>query len=303
MLSLSTLRRELGETTQVVEKFKSDGEFTITAEKFAAIASSFDCEKEASELASAIGPDVALFKVISRNEESEIPIVVSAMAYSATGHDPDGLASTKLSIRSADLGEIELGTITKSKLGPAGYVEMACGKAKVQFPTVVSTELRDALNMVRADGGEQVLFEVENGSPKLSIISPFDKMMTIPTLKQVPQRDLPPHADIVPLNTDLEVVAVLEKSRTYNSPRLRVRCANDNSTIEGLIATQPIVRCLTGQYEGNVELTEEVVGKKFQILEVQDRRRRDGELVKNDDGTVQKQVVVANTSRKREFAL
>ena len=296
MLSLSTLRRELGETTQVVEKFKSDGEFTITAEKFAAIASSFDCEKEALELASAIGPDIALFKVISRNEESEIPVVVSAMVYSSSNGE-------SLEFRSADLVSFDQGEISKSKLGPSGYVEVTYGKTKVQFPTVVSTDLRDALNMVRADGGEQVVFEVENGSPKLTMISPFDKTLSIPTLKQVPQRDLPPHADVVPMNTDLEVVAVLEKSRTYNSPRLRVRCANDNSTIEGLIATQPIVRCLTGQYEGNVELTEEVVGKKFQILEVQDRRRRDGELVKNDDGTVQKQVVVANTSRKREFAL
>ena len=296
MISLATLRSELGETTQVVEKFKAEGEFTITAGKFAAIAGSFDCEKEASALSAAIGEETTLFKVIRRNEDSEVPIVVSAMVYSAEDN-------TKLAVRSADLTTIGGGKITKSKIGPGGFGEVAYDKATVQYPIVVSNELRDALNMLRLDERELPTFNVEEKAPALVIQSPYDSEIDVPTLKAVPQRDLPPHADIVPLNTDLEVVALLEKSRNYNSPRLRVKCANDNSIIEGLIATQPIVRCLTGQYEGEVELTKDIVGKKFQILEVQDRRRRDGELVKNEDGTVQKQVVVANTSRKREFAL
>ena len=98
-------------------------------------------------------------------------------------------------------------------------------------------------------------------------------------------------------------MAVLEPSRQYNSPRLRVKCLEDGAVIEGLIATQPIARCITGQYEGEVKVTDSVVGQKFQILDVEERRRRDGELVKGDDGKAQKVVIVSNTTLKREFTL
>ena len=291
MLSLSILRRELEGTAQVADKFKSDGEFVITTGTFAGIAASFDCEDEANALASAVGNDVALFKVIERSSESDLPVVVSAMAYAGKG---------SVELRAADLAPLEA-KVVSSRIGPGGYVNAAFGKATVQIPMRVSEELRMALIACREDGMEPVVFEEAKGEPAFSITSPHDDREEIPTMKAVSQRDLPPHAEEVPHNIDLEVVAVLEPSRQYNSPRLRVKTAAGE--IEGLIATQPIARCITGQYEGEVTVTDSVVGQKFQILDVEERRRRDGQLVKGDDGKVQKVVIVRNTTTKREFSL
>ena len=298
MLSLSSLRRELEGTSQVTEKFTKDGEFVISAGTFAGIASNFDCEKEASDLASAIGKDTTLFKVISRSEESNVPVVVTAMAYS-------DFSNHRLELRTANLETLEGLEVSAYRIGPGGYVVVKAGKTDVQIPIVVSEELRDALIMIREDGKETPVFEETKGDFKFSIPSPYRQKDIIPVLKSVPQRDLPPYADEVPMKVDLEVVDLLDPSRNYNSPRLRVAYENDGRLIfiEGLIATQPIVRALTGVYEGEVQLDSDVIGKKFQILEVQDRRRRNGDLVKNPDGKVQKTVLVANTSRKREFAL
>ena len=292
MLSLSTLRRELEGTTQVAEKFKSDGEFTIDLETFAGISDVFSCDtSDVLALVDELGGDTALFRVVARDHGSSMPIVVTAMAY-ASGNEVE--------LRAADLKPIE-GKVTASRIGPGGYVVAKIGKASVQIPMVVSDDLRDALISLRNDGIEAPQFSETKGLPPLVIGSPFDDQ-PIRTVKEVPQRDLPPHADIVPQNSDLTVMAVLEPSRKYGSPRLRVK-TEAGEIIEGLIATQPIVRCISGQYEGAVDLDESVVGQKFQIVDVEDRRRRDGELVKGEDGKVQKTVIVRNTTTKREFKL
>ena len=60
---------------------------------------------------------------------------------------------------------------------------------------------------------------------------------------------------------------------------------------------------MTGQYEGAVELTDAVVGQKVEILGVEDRVRRVGEKVVNEDGTVQKSVIARNSTKKLEFEL
>lgn len=292
MLSLNILRRELEGTTQVAEKFKSQGEFAIDLNTFAGISDVFTCETaDVLALVDELGGDTVLFRVVPRANGSSMPIVVTAMAYgSANG----------VELRAADLAPIE-GKVTASRIGPGGYVVAAIGKASVQIPMVVSDELRDALISLRNDGKEAPMFSETKGQPSLEIESPFDGQK-ISTVKEVPQRDLPPHADIVPRNSDLTVMAVLEPSRKYGSPRLRVK-TEAGEIIEGLIASQTIVRCISGQYEGSVELDESVVGQKFQIVDVEDRRRRDGELVKGEDGKVQKTVIVRNTTVKREFSL
>jgi hypothetical protein len=293
MISLTTLRRQLEGTSQVEEKFRAEGGFSITAAQFTAIAGQFDvAASEAKALEAAIGSDTAIFRAIPRGEGSTLPLLVTAMAYA--GNDA-------VELRGADLTPLQ-GTITASRIGPGGYVIATLGKASVEIPTVVSDDLRNALISTRDDGRTAPQYEETEGAPALEVPSPFDGE-PIPTMKEVPQRDLPPHAEEVPHRSDLEVVAVLELSRQYKSPRLRVKCLADGTVIEGLIATQPIVRCLTGQYEGEVVLTDAVVGQRFQILEVEDRRRRDGELVKGEDGKVQKVVVVRNTTVKREFSL
>ena len=293
MISLSTLRRQLEGTPQVEEKFRAEGEFAITAAQFAGIADQFEVSAtEAKALVAAVGSGTALFRAIPRAQGSTLPLLVTAMAYAG---------AEGVELRAADLTPLE-GKVSAYRIGPGGYVVASLGKASVEIPMVVSDELRNDLISARDDGQTPPQYTETVGVPPLEIESPFDGNI-IPTMKGVPQRDLPPHSDEVPRRTDLEVVAVLEASRQYGSPRLRVKCLEDGSVIEGLIATQPIVRCLTGQYEGEVELTSAVVGQRFEILEVVERRRRDGELVKGEDGKVQKVVVVRNTTVKREFTL
>jgi hypothetical protein len=146
------------------------------------------------------------------------------------------------------------------------------------------------------------MFEEAAGLPPLEVPSSLDNQL-IPAIRSIPQRDIPPHSDDVPRLVDLEVMEVLDPSRQYKSPRLTVKNLEDGTVIVGLIATQPIVRCITGQYEGEVELTNAVVGQRFQIVEVEERTRRDGEKVKNEDGTVQKTVIVRNTTKSIEFSL
>ena len=293
MISLSTLRRQLEGTPQVEEKFRAEGEFAITAAQFAGIADQFEVSAtEAKALVAAVGSGTALFRAIPRAQGSTLPLLVTAMAYGG---------GEGVELRAADLTPLE-GKVSAYRIGPGGYVVASLGKASVEIPMVVSDELRNDLISARDDGQTPPQYTETVGVPPLEIESPFDGNI-IPTMKGVPQRDLPPHSDEVPRRTDLEVVAVLEASRQYGSPRLRVKCLEDGSVIEGLIATQPIVRCLTGQHEGEVVVTDAVVGQRFQILEVEERRRRDGELVKGEDGKVQKVVVVRNTTVKREFTL
>ena len=58
--------------------------------------------------------------------------------------------------------------------------------------------------------------------------------------------------------------------------------------IRGMIASKPIVQCLAA--EG--ELNDDVLGKAFQIVDVETRYRRDGEAVPSEGGGSQKQVIV-----------
>lgn len=293
IIPLPTLRRELEGTSQVADKFKAEGEFEISAGTFAEIGSEFDVPAVASKaLAAAIGADTALFRAIPRSQESELPIVVTAMAYAG---------DNGVELRGADLTPIS-GEVKAYRLGPGGYVIATVGKAEVQFPIAVDEQFRLDLIALRQDGQEPPRYEEETGTPPLVIDSPFSGE-PINTIRLVPQRDLPPHADEVPRLTDLEVLAVLEPSRQYKSPRLRVKVLEDGTVIEGLIATQPIARAITKQYEGEVVMTDAVVGQRFQILDVEERRRRDGELVKGEDGTVQKVVIVRNTTVERKFSL
>lgn len=294
MIVLTELRRQLETSEPVRMKFAEQGEFTITAGQFAStVASVFGVEKDAKALAAGMGEDTALFRVRPRNGDAKTPIIVSTSAWAG---------ASGIEVMAADLVKVPA-TIEKSRLGPGGYVVVTVGKATVQMPLMISDDLRNALIAARNDGLEIEDFVETEGEPALSIKSPLDGEI-ISTVKAVPQRDIPPHSDDVPHLVDLEVVEILEPSRQYKSPRLTVRLGDGSGqTIVGLIATQPIVRSVMGVYEGPVEINEAAVGQKFQILETEERVRRDGEKVKNEDGTIQKQVIVRNTTKKLEFAL
>ena len=292
MMNLNDLRRELETSEPVRLKFAKQSEFTITAGQFAAtVAQAFGVEKEAKLLSDGMGAETPLFRVRPRRGDENLPSVVTSSAWA--GDDAVEVLAADLSVVPA--------TITKSRIGPGGYVIVSIGKATVQVPLMMSDELRGDLIALRNDGQEGPEFAEVEGHPVLELESPFSGD-TISTVAFAPQRDIPPHSDDIPKNVDLEVLEVLKPSRQYKSPRLKV-ATPDGNIIVGLIATQPIARALTGQYEGAVELTDAVVGQKVEILGVEDRVRRDGEKVVNEDGTVQKSVIARNSTKKLEFEL
>ena len=277
MLNLNDLRRQLETSEPVRLKFAKLSEFTITAGQFASsVAGAFGVEKEGKLLADAMGAETPLFRVRPRKGDDKLPSVITTSAW--CGDDA-------VEVLAADLSVVP-STITKSRIGPGGYVVASIGKATVQVPLMIHDELRNDLIVNRDDGQENPEYVEMDGAPPLEIESPLSGDM-VATVAYAPQRDIPPHSDDIPKNVDLEVLEVLKPSRQYKSPRLKV-ATPDGNIIVGLIATQPIVRALTGQYEGSVELTDAVVGQKVEILGVEDRVRRDGEPVKNKDGTVQK---------------
>ena len=291
MFNISSLRRQLEVSRPVMDRFAKEGEFTITAGVFAnSIAEAFGVKAEASALAKSIGEETTLFRARERSGGGSLPVLVGPSAFAT---------ESGVVIVTPDLVKLEA-KISKHRIGPGGYVVAAFGKTTVSIPLVISDELRNDLISARDDDQEVKNFVEQDGEPELIINSPFDGEI-IPTVKAIPQRDIPPHSADIPMNVDLEVVELLEPSRQYKSPRLAVATPS-GGMIVGLIATQPIIRALTGQYEGSVELTPEVVGQKFQILGVEDRKRRDGELVKNEDGTVQKTVTVRNSTVEVEFS-
>lgn len=291
MIDLSSLRRQIADSPATADQFAKVGDFAINLDWVKKNAAMLTGDlSEISLLIKALGGDADLFKVIARTEGSSIPAVVSVMAYAG---------KNSVELRGPTMAAIDC-EIEASKIGPAGYVIADIGGAKVKVQMRVSNELRNALVAAREDGVKIENYAEVSGAPALTVTSPFDGEQ-IPTMGQVPQRDLPAYADIIPHLTDLEVLEILEPSRSYGTPRLSVRTP-DGTVIDGLIATQPIVRCLTGVYEGEAQITNEVIGRTFQIVEVEDRRRRDGELVKNESGTTQKNVVVRNTTVKRDFS-
>ena len=290
MLIFSDLRRQLEVSLPVMDRFAKEGEFTISAGVFSkSIAKAFGVEKEAAAVAVALGDDTVLFRARKRSNNGSVPVIVGPSVF-ANG--------SGVVVVTADLAKIDT-TVSKHRMGPGGYVLAALGKATVSIPLVISDELRNDLISAKDDGQTPSEFVEQDGQPPLTMASPFDGE-TIPTVKAIPQRDIPPHSDDVPRLVDLEVVEVLEPSRQYKSPRLTVSMP-DGGVIVGLIATQPIVRALTGQFEGAVELTDAVVGQKFQILDVEERVNRNGEKYVNADGTVQKSVTVRNSTVEVDF--
>ena len=286
MLNFSAIRRPLEVSRPVMDRFASEGEFTISAGVFAkSIAKTFGVEKEAAAVASVMGDDTVLFRVRKRGNQGAVPTIVgpSVFANSTAGS-------------AADLAKIDT-KILKHRIGPGGYVLAAFGGETVSIPVVISDEFRS--DDLSSDDEKDVLRR-GNRRRTPDRCEPV-RRRNHSGIKAIPQRDIPPHSDDVPHLVDLIVVEILEPSRQYKSPRLTVSTP-DGSVIVGLIATQPIVRALTGQYEGEVELTNDVVGQKFQILEVEDRLRRNGEKVVNKDGTVQKSVTVRNSTVEVEFS-
>jgi hypothetical protein len=289
MIAFNELCARLETEPFVVKKFQADGDFAITAGTFAAkIAAQLGFEKEAAGLVKAMGADTELFRFRARREGSSLPIAIGPGVFATTDDD-----SAVAAVFAADLTPVEA-TFVESRIGPGGYSVVKIGTVEARVNHNVSTEIRDALQACREEEITAPQYEPTPGAPAAVIASPYDKAQIL-TLRPVPQRDLPPWAEIVPMNVDLTVTEILASSRQYGSQRITVTTP-DGEVINGLIATAPIVKALTGSDKGDAPLTEAVLGQKFQILGVEERRRRDGEPVRSDNGTVQKQVLVRNST-------
>jgi hypothetical protein len=293
MFSFSTIRKELEVSDPVLVKFKEVGEFSITAAEFAEkVAPAYGCQAEAAQLLKVIGASAPVFRFKARQQGSEVPVCLAPSAF----YLPEG-ESGRVAIVDLDLAVIP-SKITKHRIGPRGYVVAKVGTAEIEFPLAISDEFRADLISARNDEIEVPDFTEAEGEPPLKIASFFEEGLELATVKAIPQRDLPPWAEEVPHLSDLEVVEILEPSRQFGSPRISVRLEN-GSQIVGLIATAPIVRALCP----DGELTKAAIGQLFQIVAVEERRRRDGEVVTNENGTVQKTVIVRNTTKKISFSL
>ena len=293
MLSFPEVALQLATSKPILEKFKAEGEFKLTVGDFTSkVAPAFGVKAEATALAKVVDKNAAAFRFIPRRNGSEVvPVAVGFTVFEGA----DGPVVT-----TADLQPVEA-EFLKHRLGPGGYAIVKIGGVEAKVNIICSDELRNELIVVREDGQTFELVE-SDGVPSVVIESPLEAGNDIPTMKPMPQRDLPPWADEVPMNVDLEVVEVLEPSRQYKSPRITVTTAAGDRIV-GLIATQPIARSITGIREGEVVLTEEVIGQKFQIIDVEERFRADGKPVKGENGEVQKTVIVRNTTKKLEFSL
>ena len=293
MISLVQLKNALVSNPAVLTKFRDEREFSITAGEFASkVAPAYSLDKEAAALSKALGADTPLFRFRPLENGSDVvPVCVVPMVFA------DGDAAV---IRGADLQPIEA-TFQSHKLGTRGHATVKIGSAVVEVPLSIDGEFRDDLINCLNDGIEVGEFEETAGAPPVKAASLFTQGDEVVVLRGVPQRDLPPWSDEVPRFVDLEVVAVLQPSRQYQSQRITVK-PDDGAPIVGLICTAPIIRAITGEEIGG-EITTAHIGQKFQILDVVDRRRRDGEVVKNEDGTVQKTVLASNTTAQVSFEL
>ena len=278
MKSFIELRQKLETASSVLEKFKQVGEFSISVSDFASkIAPAFGWEAEAKELLKVMGPEAELFKFRKRDKGSSVvPVAICPSVFG--GKDSAVLLDAGLEPIKCEF--------KKHQVGPGGLAEVSIGAKQFTVSMVCSEELRNSVLMAR-DDGQDCNYSTVDGAPPLEVEDPNEVGSMISTLRAVPQRDLPPWADEIPHGEDLTVVEVLEPSRKYGSPRISVMTSG-GVKIRGMIASKPIVQCLAP----GGELNDDVLGKTFQIVDVETRYRRDGEAVPSEGGGSQKQVIV-----------
>ena len=291
-LSLRSSRVHFETDPAVVEAVKANGELEITAGQ---MAQQDLPEKEIyAALATALGTDTPIFRFRPRTDGSSFPISTSLTVFAQT--DSSGVITPK--VFDLNLSPIET-TFLRSKVGPGGYAIVKIGKAEVEVEIPVSSDLMGEVRA--ADEGAEPVFEEAKGEPALEALG-------VHTLRAVPQREIPPHSNDVPVGVDLEVVELLAPTRDYGEPRLKVARRDTGEMIVGLIATSPIRAAIGVRNGQGFKLDNTALGQTFQVLEVATKKDRQGEpipvldrnkkAVLDDDGNArfQQTVIVRRTT-------
>ena len=262
-LSLRSSRVHFETDPAVVEAVKTSDSLEITAGQMA----QQDLPEKATyaALADALGPDTPIFRFRPRTDGSSFPISASLSVFAEI--DAEGNSTPK--VVGLNLAAIDA-KFLRSKVGPGGYSIVTIGKAEIEVEISPSRELMDEIRA--ADEGAEIVFEEVKGAPQLVALD-------VPTLRTIPQREIPPHSADVPLCVDLKVAELLAPTREYGEPRLKVVRQDTGEEIVGLIATSPI-RAAIGTREGQgFKLDASSVGQSFQVLEVSTKKDRQGEPI------------------------
>lgn len=263
-LSLRSARTSFETAGSVVSAVNENGFLIITAGQMAK--QNLPDQATYKEIAKALGEDAPLFRFRPRTDGSKFPssTTLAVFSDSADGHG-------KPRVYNVNLEPVEA-TFVRYKLGYGGFAIVKIGKAEVEVEIPVPTELKDAIRAL--DEGDNPIFdEIEGEPPFVALINEYTESQV---LRPVPQRDIPPHAQEVPLLTDLEVTKILPDSRAYNTPRIEVVRKDTGEVISGLIATAPICRAIGVRDGESFKLEESSIGKSFQILELVVNKDRDG---------------------------
>lgn len=283
LLNLRAARSAFETAPSVIAKVHADGEFSITA---ATMANQNVPEKAVYEaLADALGPETVIFRFRPRPDGGTTPLSGSLAVFASS---LNGDAEPK--VYTPNLEPINA-TFLTSKIGPGGSSVVQIGKVQVEVEIATAYELLDEVRA--ADDGKEPVFESVKGAPPLTLNG-------VPTLRVIPQREIPPHSRDVPLMADLEVIEILSPTRAYDEPRLKVR-TSDGTVINGLIATSPIRSAIGTRGDNGFTIDETAIGEKFQILEVIEIKDKKGNPVPvggdgpNKDQS-QKTVVIRRTT-------
>lgn len=285
-LSLRSARTAFETAPSVVSKVAADGDLLLTAGQLAK--QPIPDQEVYQAIAAALGDETPIFRFFPRTDGSSIPLSRS-LAVFASGVEDDAVPMV-YGLDYTPIGS----TFIRSKVGPGGYAVVRIGGRSGPEVEVEIPMAKDLVDGIRAlDEGVMAEFEEVKGAPPTTATLPTGEIL--PTLRPVPQRDIPPHSEDVPQGVDLKVTAILPNTRGYDEPRIAVELP-DGSSIVGLIATSPIRQAIGVRNGKGFVLTEASVGETFQILEVVEMRNRQGEPVLSESGKPQRSVIVRRTT-------
>jgi hypothetical protein len=258
VLNLREAAQGFAKDSAVIEAVAAEGVLVITAGKMAE--QTLPDKPLYQKLAKAIGADTPLFRFTPSKGESAVPYSSSITVFLNQDNTPV--------VMTPGLFQVD-GQFISYKLGIQGYALYEVAGIALEIDIAVDSELPAEIRRQKeaADVGEEPTFpfSMEQGVP-----TPTTKIgdVEVRAIRSVPQREIPPHSEDVPLNEELKVTEILASpTREYGEPRLNVVVTKTGEVINGLIATAPI-RQEIGENDGEgYKLTEKSVGAAFEILE------------------------------------
>lgn len=255
----------------VISKVAENDEFSISA----GVMADQDIPEKAQykKLADAIGHETPLFRFKPSKQGSEIPLAQGPSVFVDSSGQPVILTPGMTTIDAK---------FESHRLGVRGYALAKVGTVTIEVDIRVADELvkeiRDQKACAPKGENPTFHFEMTKGAPTaMGMVGDVETR----AIRLVPQREIPPHSDDVPLKTELKVVDVLpDPTRNYGEPRLLVANTATGEVINGLIATAPIRDCIgTRNSDGAYEITDAAVGTTFEILECYTKKTKDGKEI------------------------